>query len=123
MLAELLLSVFILFAVPPCGEEMVYEETVDITAYCPSGNLTASGTVPVAYHTIAASEKYDIGTELYIEDIGYCIVEDRGGPLIQSGERIDLFVNSEEEAIEFGVQPHKVYRVNDSTHQKTNNSI
>ena len=91
--------------------DITYIGNITISAYCPSGNLTYSGTNPRPYKTIAMCSDYPIGTYVYIESVGLCIVEDRGGENIESGERIDLFVPSYEEAIEFGLQKHKVYIV------------
>ena len=40
---------------------------------------TAGGYTPVPYYTVATNEEFDLGTILYIEDIGEVQVQDRGG--------------------------------------------
>ena len=69
----------------------------EITAYTHTGNLTASGEYPVAGRTVASND-FPIGTRLRINGNIY-IVEDRGG--MGSGV-IDLFMDSEQECIEWG---------------------
>ena len=73
---------------------------VELTFYAPTGCLTASGTVPQAGRTIACNF-LPFGTRVLINGHEY-IVEDTGGALGNSV--IDIFVNSEEEAIQLGRQ-------------------
>lgn len=99
--------------------EKDYVGTVTISAYSVNEGggenyYTASGATPKAYKTIATSSDYPFGTKLYIEGIGECVVEDRGGSLIQSGERIDLFIG-EDDCEQFGLQERKVYLVEECT--------
>lgn len=94
--------------------QMTYIGDMTISAYSiDEGNgenkTTASGNEPKAYKTIATSNEFPFGTHLYIEGIGECVVEDRGGELIQSGERIDLFIG-EDNPEDFGLKERKVYR-------------
>ena len=77
------------------------------TCYLPTGNKTASGTVPKMFRTIAG-RKEDIGKTCIVYSInddgsiGHVIfigeIEDTGGPFIRSGQRIDIFVNTMEDA-------------------------
>jgi 3D (Asp-Asp-Asp) domain-containing protein len=86
-----------------------------ITYYCPcekccgkSGGITASGTKAQANHTIAAD--WGIlpqGTEVLINGQWYT-VEDRGGAI--NGNRIDIFVESHEEAMQLGVDYYEVFK-------------
>ena len=62
---------------------------------------TASGTQATAGRTIAASGKFAFGTKLNIGGHIYT-VEDRGGAI--SGNRIDIYVNSHAEALQWGVR-------------------
>ena len=88
--------------------------TYKLTAYCScskccgkSDGITASGTKAKAGRTIAASRQFSFGTELMINGNTYT-VEDRGG----FGENtIDIYMDSHEEALEFGVRYAKVYEV------------
>lgn len=83
-------------------------ETYKITAYCScskccgkSTGRTASGTQATAGRTVAASSKFAFGTKLNIGGNIYT-VEDRGGAI--NGNKIDIFVNSHSEALQWGVK-------------------
>ena len=77
---------------------------------CSSGfNLTYSGTVPMPEHTIAADlDLYPIGTRLIIDGIVYT-VEDTGSMV--NGNHIDIFFDSHETALNFGLQTLEVFYV------------
>lgn len=83
-------------------------ETYKITAYCSCSKCcgkatgrTASGTQATAGRTVAASSKFAFGTKLNIGGHIYT-VEDRGGAI--NGNKIDIFVNSHAEALQWGVR-------------------
>ncbi|MGX8177007.1 SH3 domain-containing protein [Exiguobacterium artemiae] len=93
--------------------------TMNVTAYTndPSNNgsqlyngraLTASGydvTNTITYNgmrIVAASAQYPIGTRMHIEGIGEAIVLDRGGAI--QGNKLDLLVGSQQEALNWGRQ-------------------
>ncbi len=87
-----------------------------ITAYCPCSKCcgkttgrTASGTTATAGRTVAASSKFAFGTKLNIGGHVYT-VEDRGGAI--SGNKIDIFVNTHAEALQWGVRYLNVSVVN-----------
>ena len=87
-----------------------------ITAYCPcskccgkTSGRTASGTTAIAGRTVAASSKFAFGTKLNIGGHVYT-VEDRGGAI--NGNKIDIFVNSHAEALQWGVRYLNVSVVN-----------
>ena len=87
-----------------------------ITAYCPCSKCcgkatgrTASGTKATPGRTVAASSKYAFGTKLNIGGHIYT-VEDRGGAI--TGNKIDIFVNSHAEALQWGVRYLPVSVVN-----------
>ncbi len=94
-------------------------ENYNVTAYCAcyqcSGNntLTASGTMPKEYRTMAASKNLPFGTVLYVPALkntpsnGWYIVEDRGGAI--KGNRLDLYMGSHSQALQFGRQTMEVY--------------
>ena len=82
--------------------------TYKITAYCPcakccgkTSGMTASGTKATAGRTVAASSKFAFGTKLNIGGHIYT-VEDRGGAV--NGNKIDIFVNTHAEALQWGVK-------------------
>ena len=87
-----------------------------ITAYCPcskccgkTSGRTASGTTATAGRTVAASSKFAFGTKLNIGGHVYT-VEDRGGAI--NGNKIDIFVNTHAEALQWGVRYLSVSVVN-----------
>lgn len=99
--------------IPSEPPELIGEVTISAYAIYEGGGeneTTASGATPKPYQTIAMSSEYPFGTKLYIEGIGECVVEDRGGSLIQSGERIDLFIGNDD-VDSFGLQERKVYLI------------
>jgi 3D (Asp-Asp-Asp) domain-containing protein len=89
--------------------------TAIVTAYAPFDNKsgmcsdgdptsTATGTYP-KHGTLAADpERLPYGTEIYIPGYGIGTVEDTGGALRNDKEniRIDIYVDTYEEAIEWG---------------------
>ena len=87
-----------------------------ITAYCPcahccgkSTGITASGTKATAGRTIAADTSVlPFGTEVVIDGHTYT-VEDRGGAI--KSNKIDIFFNSHQEALNFGVKYIEVFVV------------
>ena len=87
-----------------------------ITAYCPCSKCcgkttgrTASGTTATAGRTVAASSKFAFGTKLNIGGHVYT-VEDRGGAI--NGNKIDIFVNTHVEALQWGERYLSVSVVN-----------
>lgn len=91
--------------------------TYAVYAYCPcakccgqwSGGLTASGTVPEAGRTVAADwDVLPAGTEIYIEGLGWRVVEDTGAGI--DGQALDIYMDSHEDALRFGVREMEVYR-------------
>ena len=77
---------------------------------CSSGNgLTYSGTEPQANHTISADiTRFPIGTKLMINDIIYT-VEDIGSSV--TGNRLDIYYDTHEEALAHGVKQEEVFEV------------
>jgi 3D (Asp-Asp-Asp) domain-containing protein len=87
--------------------------TYKLTAYCScskccgkSDGITASGTKATAGRTVAA-KGFSFGTKLMINGETY-IIEDRG---VGTGV-IDIYFDSHEEALNFGVKYAKVFEVN-----------
>lgn len=84
-----------------------YTMKVEVTHYCPcqqcNGNslaMSASGK-PLAVGMVAMSTKYPFGTRISINGKIYT-VEDRGGAEFNDIHRVDIFVNSHEEALRLG---------------------
>lgn len=91
------------------GENIRYSEEREMiaSAYTYSGYNTASGEQP--YYGVAAVDTSVIpmGTQLYVDGYGYATALDRGSAI--RGNRIDLFFESQEEAVNWGVRRVKVY--------------
>lgn len=86
------------------GQSGIYK----VTAYCAcmqccgkTNGITASGTHVQANHTIAAPSTFAFGTKVVIDGITYT-VEDRGGAI--QGNRIDIYMNTHQEALQWGVR-------------------
>jgi 3D (Asp-Asp-Asp) domain-containing protein len=86
-----------------------------VTAYCPcvkccgawaAGRRTASGVVPKAGVTIAAPRHVPFGTRLYVEGVGWRVVQDRLAKRYDN--RLDVFVNNHHTALAFGKQRKQV---------------
>lgn len=99
---------------PKETQSQYIEKQMTITAYCPCNKctdgdgITSTGTVPKQGRTVAVDPKnIPYGTEIIIDGHTY-IAEDCGGAI--KGNKIDLFFDSHEEALKFGVQK-KVVRV------------
>ncbi len=81
--------------------------TMEATAY--SGhNTTAMGLRPVrepnGISTVAVdSSVIPLGSKVYVEGYGVAIASDTGGAIV--GNKIDLFMNSEAECLQFGRRP------------------
>jgi 3D (Asp-Asp-Asp) domain-containing protein len=95
--------------------------TVVVSAYCKENyphicndgesTYTATMTTPTAGRTIAVDPNIiPYGTKVEIEGIGIRIAEDCGGAI--KGNRIDLYFDSHQEALEWGVQYKEVYLKN-----------
>lgn len=87
--------------------------TLNASAYCAcskccgkSNGVTASGQKATAWYTVAAGSGYPIGTIIYVPSLsgtangGWFVVQDRGGAI--SNNKIDIFVGSHNEALQFG---------------------
>lgn len=65
--------------------------------------ITASGLRAKRWHTVAASRGIPFGTRIYFPELGRTVVvQDRGGAI--KGNKIDLYVGSRKEALNFGKQ-------------------
>ena len=101
----------------PKKEKYTSLGTYKITAYCgcakccgKTDGITASGTHVKAGRTVAAPPELAFGTKLKINGHIYT-VEDRGGAI--KGKRIDIYFDTHEEALQFGVKYYEVFIVNE----------
>ena len=80
---------------------VVFWQLLDTSAYCETGNRTASGVWPRAYHTCAA-DHLPFGTKVILPDHTVWTVEDRFGGNYK--DKLDLYLGKYEKAIRFGRQ-------------------
>ena len=97
-------------------KQTIVEEYV-ITAYCgclkccgKTDGITASGEKAVQGVTIATDKSIPFGTKIHIDGVGERIVQDRGGAI--KGNRIDLYFDTHQEALNFGRQTKQVTILN-----------
>lgn len=97
-------------------EQLIYLGAWTITAYCPceqccgpwASGYTASGNPAIANHTVACNV-LPFGSRILIDGVEYT-VEDTGSTEF-GDEWIDIFFNTHEEALAFGVQQMEVYMI------------
>lgn len=78
---------------------------------CGGQTLTYSGVLPAANHTISADlERFPLGTRLLIDGTVYT-VEDMGSGV--SGDRLDIYFNTHEEALDYGLKDVEVFAVSE----------
>lgn len=90
-----------------------------VTAYCPceeccpgtSDGITYTETVATEGRTVSVDpEVIPLGSVVEVNGVEY-VAEDIGGAI--KGDRIEIFFNSHEDALEWGVQSHDVYMIQD----------
>lgn len=98
-------------------QSLTYKGVYKITAYCPckkccgkSDGITASGVKAIEGITVAMDKSIPFGTKIYIDGVGERIVQDRGGAI--KGNKIDLYFDSHQEALNFGRQTKEVTILN-----------
>lgn len=78
----------------------------------PDYGITASGTKTEEGITVAADWRVlPKGTRVYIDGVGERTVQDKGGAI--KGQKIDVYFESEKEALEFGRKKHVKVRIID----------
>lgn len=81
---------------PQEPEPMIFEAT----AYCYTGNRTATGTWPSRGTIAVDPEVIPLGSKLHVEGYGEGIAEDTGGAI--RGNIIDLYMLDRNEALSWG---------------------
>ena len=76
----------------------VFWQVLNCSAYCHSGNRTASGVWPQVGH--AAADHLPFGTKVTLPDGRILTITDRFGG--GYSDRLDVFMNSEQECWQFG---------------------
>lgn len=77
------------------------------TAYTHTGNRTATGIYPYRGVVAVDPRVIPLGTRLYVEGYGYAWAQDTGGLI--KGNRIDVFMDTEKEALQWGRRRVKVH--------------
>ena len=94
------------------GNTYQYSRAIDAmtTAYCPAdvgGNRTALGLKPKRGIVAVDPRVIPLGTKVYVEGYGQALAADTGGAI--KGNRVDIFVDSHQEAVSWGRRRVKVY--------------
>lgn len=97
------------------GGNVTYKKKMSVVATAYSGHtITATGNVPKrnpgGLSTIAVDPRViPLGTKVYVEGYGYAVAHDTGGAI--KNNKIDLFMNSSNEAYSWGVRSVNLYIV------------
>ena len=89
--------------------EMEYLGTFEMTAYEWTGNPCANGNYPEVGYTVACNS-LPLGTTVYIEGVGYRVVEDRGAEW-HASNWMDLYLGDVASCYEWGIRSVDVYIV------------
>ena len=76
----------------------VFWQTLNVSAYCHTGNPTASGVWPAV--GMAAADHLPFGSKVYLPDGSVVVIRDRFGG--GYSDRLDLFLATEDECWKFG---------------------
>ena len=76
----------------------VFWQILNVSAYCETGNRTASGVWPAV--GMAAADHLPFGSKVYLPDGRILTITDRFGGGYR--DRLDIFMDSEAECWEFG---------------------
>ena len=90
-------------------EELEYLGTFETTAYEWTGNPCANGNYPETGYTVACNS-LPLGTTVYIEGVGYRVVEDRGAEW-HGDWWMDLYLGDVDSCYAWGVRSVDVYVV------------
>lgn len=82
------------------------DRTAVVTAYTWTGNQTASGTWPREGRTIAGPRWVPFGTRVYVDGIGWRIIEDRTHERFDG--RWDVYMESRDACLAWGIQQRAV---------------
>jgi uncharacterized protein YabE (DUF348 family) len=85
--------------------------TMEATAYTHTGNPTATGIYPYRGVIAVDPKVIPLGTRVYVEGYGYAQAQDTGGLI--KGDRIDVFMDTEQEARQWGRRIVQVYLLAD----------
>ncbi len=86
------------------GENLSFSKNINLTAtaYTYTGSKTFTGRTPKKGIAAVDPDIIPLGTELYIKGYGYATADDIGSAI--QGSRIDLFMETKEQALSWGVR-------------------
>ena len=93
-----------------CLEQREYLGNFMCTAYAYTGNPCANGNFPSPGYTVACNS-LPFETRIYIDGVGYRVVEDRGPDY--GNEWLDIYMENTDACYQWGVQYCDVYEVKD----------
>ena len=92
------------------------EMEVEATAYTHTGNTTYTGIWPYIGVIAVDPKVIPLGTKMYVEGYGYAEAQDTGGAI--KGKKIDVFMDTRAEALQWGRKKVKVYILETVDQQK-----
>ncbi|MCR6545228.1 3D domain-containing protein [Dehalobacterium formicoaceticum] len=94
------------------GDRFDYSKSlrVSASAYTHTGNRTKTGTSPKVGTIAVDPSVIPLGSKLYVEGYGYGRAEDVGGAI--KGNRVDLFMPTEQQCLNWGRKSVQVYVLN-----------
>lgn len=93
-------------------DEMDYLGKWIVTAYSHTGSACANGNMPSEGYTIACNS-LPFGTEIYISEVGFRTVEDRG-PDWMGNEWCDLYITNYHDCVIWGAQSKDIWIVKEN---------
>jgi uncharacterized protein YabE (DUF348 family) len=91
------------------SQDIRYRQALNMeaTAYTHTGNATFTGTMPYVGIVAVDPKVIPLGTKLYVDGYGFAKAADIGSAI--KGNKIDLFMDTREQALKFGRRTVKVY--------------
>jgi Uncharacterized protein conserved in bacteria len=91
------------------GQRLDFKEAkiMTVSAYTYTGHNTATGKAPEVGMVAVDPGVIPLGTRMYIEGYGYAVASDTGGAI--KGDRLDVFLESENQCVNWGMRTNKVY--------------
>lgn len=82
-------------------------KVMTVSAYTYTGHNMATGQPPEVGKVAVDPSVVPLGTRMYIEGYGYAVAADTGGAI--KGDRLDVFMESEDQCVRWGIRTKKVY--------------
>lgn len=91
------------------GQPLNFRDSMlmEASGYSHTGYRTSTGRIPVRGVAAVDPRVIPMGTKVYVDGYGYAVAADRGSAII--GQHIDLFFDTEREAVRWGRKMVRVY--------------